>query len=361
MESLVSVIIPAYNVEKYIEGSLKSVCNQTYKNLQIIVVDDGSKDRTYEKIKEVASGDKRILALCKENGGVSSARNYALSYVEGQYVAFLDADDIMEKDAISILVSSMEKTDSDWVSCQYSRWDVNGNRLEDYNFIKGDRIFGSDEDRGNCLLKEFLNYLIGYEVWDKLYRTEIIRQNSLYFYEKSTIGEDLAFNIKYFFHVNKLNCIPDRLIRYMIRDNSSMGEHKDITDQLSESIILLEDIWNYIKESGNDNLMEMFPLLFAKRMEHDYIGHTPMEIVKALNGVENISFVQDRYKELPSRKKEIVKMSPAELAGIKYRFHMYVKGKVCGESALDAARRTAYNFYRILKGRDPIERWILPY
>jgi len=361
MNKKVSIIIPACNAEAYIEECLNSACNQTYDNLQIIVVDDGSQDRTCDIISSFAQKDKRIIALHKENGGVSSARNLALQYADGEYISFLDADDVMEADAISTLVKAIETNHADWVSCQYSRWDEAGVRLEDYNFIVGERAFLTDIDRISFIVKEYLNYLVGYEVWDKLFKTAIIRDSKLEFPENTSIGEDLAFNLKYLSHINKLICIPERCIRYKIHSNSAMGEHKKLSDKLSEDLLLLEDLWEYFMEIKSGTFIDQFPLVFAKLMEHSYIGHTPAEVTDAFIEIGNMSFARDRYSELESKKDTIIAMNPPEIARLKYRYHMYLKSKLLGESVPDLLSRSIYNCYRVIRGREPIERWKMPY
>lgn len=357
----VTIIIPAYNVENYIEECLNSVCHQTFDNLQIIVVDDGSTDRTYERIKDISSRDKRILVLQKDNAGVSSARNMALSYAEGEYISFLDADDCMEKDAVSALVNAMETADNDWVSCQYSRWDDKGDRLDDYSFITGERAFATDEDRISFLLRDYLDYHMGYEVWNKLYKAEIIKGNHISFPEEVRIGEDLAFNMKYLMYVGRLSCIADRCVRYRVRSGSAMGEQKEIADNLTESIRLLKNVWEYIVLVGNKVFTGRFPLIYIKRIEHDYIGHNPKEIVESYHRLSDLSFAKKYYSELEEIKEELLDLYPAEIARMKYRYHMYVKAGLCGESALEVMGRLVYNGYRTLRGREPIEKWKMPY
>ena len=361
MNKKVSIIIPAYNVEKYIENSLDSACNQTYDNLQIIVVDDGSQDRTLDIVNSFAERDKRIVVLHKENGGVSSARNLALKHAEGEYISFLDADDMLEKDAIDTLVKSIESTDADWVSCQYSRWDESGQKLDDFDFIVGDRSFSSDSEKIDFLVKEYLNYYVGYEVWDKLFRTKIINDYRVSFSEKSRIGEDLSFNLKYLMHVNRLCCIDDRCVRYTIRNNSAMGDHKALSDKISEDLLLLEDIWNYIEETESNTFKDEFPLIFVKHIEHSYIGHTATEVINAFREVGNLFFARDRYSEIETKKEKIIALNPPEIAKIKYRYHKCLKVKLFGGSVADWLSLYIYNCYRVIRGHETIQSWKMPY
>ena len=118
-EKLVSVIIPAYNIEDYIGRCLDSIISQTYKNLEIIVVDDGSKDHTGEILDNYAKKDRRIKVIHKENGGVSSARNKGIEVAEGDYIGFIDGDDLIEPGMYKTLVDLLEEENADIAHCGY--------------------------------------------------------------------------------------------------------------------------------------------------------------------------------------------------------------------------------------------------
>ena len=109
----ISVIVPAHNAEKYLRECLNSICNQTYQNLEIIIVDDGSNDSTASIVKKYADQDKRITPYYNENHGVSYSRNFALNRCTGDYVAFVDSDDIIAPDFIGQMVHDLEKVDAD--------------------------------------------------------------------------------------------------------------------------------------------------------------------------------------------------------------------------------------------------------
>ena len=116
-EKLVSVIIPAYNIEDYIGRCLDSIISQTYKNLEIIVVDDGSRDYTGEILDNYAKKDRRIKVIHKENGGVSSARNKGIEAAEGDYIGFIDGDDLIEPGMYKTLVDLLEEENADIAHC----------------------------------------------------------------------------------------------------------------------------------------------------------------------------------------------------------------------------------------------------
>ena len=109
----VSIIIPAYNAEKTIKKCLNSVCNQTYENIEIIIVNDGSTDNSLDICEEYEKKDDRIIIISKENGGLSDARNKGIDIAKGKYITFIDSDDYVDLEFISIMVSNIEKNNSD--------------------------------------------------------------------------------------------------------------------------------------------------------------------------------------------------------------------------------------------------------
>ena len=119
MEPLLSIIVPIYNVEQYLERCIESIINQTYKNLEIILVDDGSKDNSGTIADTYASKDNRIKVIHKENGGLSDARNHGLDQSKGKYIMFIDSDDFIDSSMCEILFETAEKYFSDIVSCNY--------------------------------------------------------------------------------------------------------------------------------------------------------------------------------------------------------------------------------------------------
>ena len=117
----VSIIIPAYNVENYIEDCLESILNQTYTNIEVIIVNDGSTDGTLEKITPYADKDKRIIILNQENQGVSATRNNGIEIAKGEYFAFFDADDYIPQNAIELFVKESKETDAEIVVSNFIR------------------------------------------------------------------------------------------------------------------------------------------------------------------------------------------------------------------------------------------------
>ena len=128
MNELVSVIMPAYNMEKYIGDSIESVLNQNYINFELIIINDGSSDGTKEIIAKYQHMDERIIYIEQENHGVSVARNVGMSCAKGKYISFLDADDLWEPIFLSTLIKVAEQTGKDWICGEMDIIDTNGNK-----------------------------------------------------------------------------------------------------------------------------------------------------------------------------------------------------------------------------------------
>ena len=235
-EKCISVIIPVYNCEKYISRCLKSIINQTYKNLQIIVVDDGSFDDSLRICNEFANKDARIEVYHKENGGVSSARNLGLKKVKGDYVSFIDADDFLELNMFSTMVKNIKNEEI--IVCNFNNIDENGNK------ISGIDIPDMILDKNNALKELFLNrYIIG-ALWNKLFDYDLLK--NLEFNINYTVGEDLLYEFLAINNSRKIRFISDCLYNYYINDNNATSK---VSYTKWKQII---DICEIIKNETND-------------------------------------------------------------------------------------------------------------
>ena len=190
---MVSIIVPVYNSEKYLTECLKSLLNQTYKNLDIIVINDGSKDRSEEIMESFARRDTRIRVFKNKNHGVSYSRNLGIEKSLGRYISFVDSDDIVSSDFIEVLVDALEKSDAE---------------ISAVGVCKKKKYYGDIFSNGNLTIhkgNDVINQLfIGYEgfLCNKLYKKEIFEKYSLKLNEKISICEDLLFNIEYLLNCN---------------------------------------------------------------------------------------------------------------------------------------------------------------
>lgn len=212
----VSVIIPCYNLENYIEECMKSVENQTFRDFEIIVVDDGSQDNSVNKIKKYIadSGVSNIELVCKNNGGVSSARNEGIKHAKGEYISFIDGDDFIDADYLKNRVNATLDNDADLCVGGIRTYENGENKsicVLERNFFD----CKSDIERNIDKLAFMFIDPIG-----KLYKRSIIEDFNLQFDERLKVAEDMAFALDFFLHVNRLQIIDDCTYTYRIRYDS---------------------------------------------------------------------------------------------------------------------------------------------
>ena len=231
----ISVVLPVYKVEKYLKRCIQSICVQTYRNLEIILVDDGSPDSCPEICDELAKCDSRIRVIHKENGGLSDARNVGTAYATGEYITFVDSDDDVTETYVEYLYGLIKKYDCKMALCTHTVCFENGKRI-----IYGD---GTDEclDAQKCLERMLYHDVIDTSAWGKLYLTDMARKIS---YPKGKLFEDIGTTYRFFIESVKIACGYQSQYFYMIRDNSivngSFNPHKldmlEMTDQMARTV-----------------------------------------------------------------------------------------------------------------------------
>ena len=236
----VSLIVPVYNGEKSIERCAGSILNQDYPELELILVDDGSRDRSWKIIQAIAAADHRVKAIHQENGGVSSARNRALAEASGAYVQFADVDDWLPMDATKMLVREMEAQSAELVVGDFYRV-VDGNVSEK----------GSIEMGGALTLQQYANAMmlspadLYYGVlWNKLYRRDIIEQYSIRMDENISYSEDMIFNLEYLLHVKSVAILKAPVYYYQY----TKGSLVDQSLNLSSTIKMKKSVIGYYNE-----------------------------------------------------------------------------------------------------------------
>ena len=197
MKSLISVIVPVYKCEKYLESCVTSILIQTYSNLEILLIDDGSPDRCPDICDEFASKDKRIKVFHKVNGGASSARNMGLDYATGDYVCFVDSDDILPENSISDLYKEITSC-----QCQYVAG-VCGilKKAKVKNDISAEIII--DFAKNPTELLRYITKTGSYSPYAKLYDARLIEKNRLRYDENLKCSEDALFIRQYLLYCNK--------------------------------------------------------------------------------------------------------------------------------------------------------------
>lgn len=219
---LASVIVPVYNTGEYLRKCLDSLVGQTYPNIQIILVDDGSTDHSYAICREYAARFSQIEVIHKENGGVSSARNEGLKHVCGKYVFFVDSDDFILPEYIEHF---MELEECDYVAAGYRVNSPDGKRVEFVEYT-----LTIDEFKADCRSSwERVPMVI---VCGNRYLMRIIRENQLEFNDNCGCGEDVRFNARYFLHAKTMRVVHRSEYIYYQRENSAV--HSFWPDRLQE-------------------------------------------------------------------------------------------------------------------------------
>lgn len=280
----ISIIIPIYNVEKYLERCVNSVINQTFKNIEIILVDDGSTDGSGELCEKIKERDERIIVYHKKNGGLGSARNYGLDFATGEYILFLDSDDYIEINTVEEMIKYKEY---DIVCCGFDRVDEQTKKVYSQEMINlpFDEIEISDK---SIIDTAFLSP----SGWGKLYKKDLIK-DIRFSYNKKAI-EDVLFYLEVIPKTKKIKYIKKVLWHYMVRKDSLIMGITEEKAQLFEDNLLeikskyinnnySDDIFNYLTmEVFIHNCISIPSRLFnnkdiniRKRLEHikEYMNH----------------------------------------------------------------------------------------
>ena len=228
----VSVIVPVYNVEKYIRKCLDSLIEQSLDSIQIIIVNDGSKDHCDEIIENYrAKYSDKIISLKKENGGLSSARNYGIPYATGEYIAFLDSDDYVEENMYETMYKKAKQGDFDMVECNFF-WDYPNKHKKD---------IGLEYKTSKEALEK-----ARVVAWNKLYKREIIQNSSIRFPE-GLLYEDVEFFYKILPSLKKIGFVKEPFVHYIQRKNSISNTQ---TERTGEIFTILDNVMEFYKKQG---------------------------------------------------------------------------------------------------------------
>lgn len=249
MNKVVSVIVPVYNVGVYLKECINSIINQTYTYLEIIIINDGSTDESFDICSEFSEKDDRIKLISQANSGVSVARNSGLKLAKGDYVCFVDADDILEKDSIEQRINNIE--DFDLILTGHK--DVN----EKGEIIKSHIFFESKE----ITEKDMLYYLIkntepfGYQgyLWNKLFKNSIIKENNIEFDQSIYYNEDRLFIAEYLMVCKNVKLVPISTYLYRIREGSAMNAIEKIGVTFNTRLLTELDAFEIIKKLVKNN------------------------------------------------------------------------------------------------------------
>ena len=251
---MISIIIPVYNTAPYLDACIESVVNQSYADWECILVDDGSTDNSGAICDEWCRKDKRIHVIHQENKGVSAARNHGLRIAKGDFIAFIDSDDWVEKDYLRSLHNAIIKDDADLAVCGMILDYANG--AHEIYAPSVEEIFELSSENTNKFVDLNEKYLL-YGPYIKLYKRQIISNNNVLFDSNYSYGEDLLFNYEYLNHISKISVVSNSKYHYRIFSNNTLSnkfrEDKFDIDykqwQLLKSFYLAKGMWNDISKA----------------------------------------------------------------------------------------------------------------
>lgn len=229
LEGLVSVIVPIYNAEKYITRCIESILQQTYKNIQLILINDGSTDNSLKICNHYKTLDKRIIVIDKENEGVSATRNYGISVAEGDYIGFVDSDDHIEEGMYETLVKRIKDDNSEVAALTaYTINSVDNNKL----------LLRNNSINSSTALDYLLKLAFPTSLWAYLYKKAIIQDTRLN--EELHFFEDFEFNLRILTKAKKISLCSDKFYNYITNEGSINSQR--INDKKVTSL----DIYDYV-------------------------------------------------------------------------------------------------------------------
>lgn len=250
MKELISVVVPIYNVEKYLGRCVESLLKQTYENLEIILVDDGSPDTCPQMCDEFQKKDSRIRVIHQENAGLSAARNTGIKCATGTYIAFVDSDDYIAENMYEVMYEDIKKNAADLCICDICCVNESGERIREENseLLFANKVYTSEEMMKRVCGVENCTWRYT-PAWNKLYKKEIF--NSFQFI-KGRIHED-EFAIHHTIHNSKkISVIPDKLYYYVQRENSIMNSSFSI--KKFDAALAFWDRYDFVKKYYADSI-----------------------------------------------------------------------------------------------------------
>lgn len=295
---MISIIIPAYNAEMYLEKCVNSILNNNIRDFELIIIDDGSTDNTSTICKSIAKMDSRVRFYSKKNGGVSSARNYGIKKAKGELLIFIDADDFIDKCFLQELLTGIGN--ADFLCAGFSIFESeHQSQIFRYTNVKFDGSLREYADR----LQEWLNppYLLS--PWSKVFRKEIIDKYDLRFCEDMSYGEDVVFVFDYLLKVTSVKCIESSGYYYRKSVNSlSKGYRPEI---LHSDMIGLKRIENFLVKNKSVNehkimcgrFVDVYSL-FIKRLIKSRISYRVKKktFLESINQYHPIDYFKDSHE-----------------------------------------------------------------
>lgn len=284
----VSVIMAAYNAESTVQASVESVLKQSYKNIEIIIVNDGSKDKTLNILKDLSDKYENVIILDQENSGPGRARNAAIDMATGEYMMFIDSDDFYSNNMVEKMVYEIESSKYDLCACGIKNEYVNHGEITDHkDWVKKSIIYNNKKELFNDI-DNFISSGLLNSMCNKIYKSNIIKTKGLRVLEGSDMGEDLCFNILYIDECESVSIIEEPLYIYRIDITKGLTSafREDEFNKRKINLKMLNDL--YEKNNVNKNRIYFEYVIMAYSCFTHLFKEANTNTFK-----ENIQFIKD--------------------------------------------------------------------
>lgn len=282
----ISIIMPIFNSEKYLLKAVNSVLTQTYNNFELILVDDGSTDKSLEICNSFLH-DSRVKVIEQKNSGVSSARNTGIKKANGDWVMFIDSDDCIDKDMLYSMVESIKTEEIDFIFCGFKKkfFDEKNNDkfIREEEFCCKDILMNKETFLNK--IEEFIDKCLLQGPWGKLFKMNIIKENKIVFDEKISYGEDTLFVYTYLKYINNAKCLNGAFYNYNVFNNNSLNL-KFRRDKFQIHLRINKTLESLIKKYNKN-----FQMIINKRLKLAYTTFCEELIRSSLTQ-------QEKYKEI---------------------------------------------------------------
>lgn len=271
----ISLVMPVYNVENFLNKALTSVENQTFKDFEMIIVDDGSSDKSYEIAEEFCSRNPNFKLIKQKNSGPAAARNTGVTHCKGEYIAFMDSDDYLEKNFLEELYNLAKKTGADITCCNFNMYYPNKNLkiYMPFNSLPG--VY----TKSKALRKLILDISVHYFIWNKLYKKELFLERNIKF--DNMYFEDISTSPKLFYFAKTVAFTSKALYNYTMRENSIL--HSINAKKVNDYIKALGIIKSFLEENNDYEKYSGHVWIYAQRVKFVVYYYIINLHLKALN------------------------------------------------------------------------------
>lgn len=318
MNPKVSIIVPIYNVEEYLSNCIQSILNQTFKNFELILINDGSTDKSLDICMEYKNLDSRIVVIDKKNGGVSAARNAGIKIARGDYIAFVDPDDDIHPNMYEILINTAINDNSDLVLCGIKYINERNNTVENsmvWNDCDNIIYRGEIEDK---FIRGILINRLGsgygyYSSVNKLYKKELFFENKVQFDENKSHSEDAQLNFKLLEYIQSISFVKKPLYNYYIRNRESLSQY------------IRNDMYEYIKDNRTSNL-ELCNRYGHKDISREIIQHyTDITIFYMIDIINSNKTMKDKIDIVSKIINDPIFINDIKVYECPYRYYKLLK------------------------------------